>query len=301
MLAVSATVLTLAIAAWIAWRPAGSPSVVVDIPATMASPPADAAGTPARAVAKRDEPGGGQAGQAVEVARAAAGNATPHGRPDGGAAPGAGPGQRNSDEPIAAELGREQAGLDAAIAAERARGGPYEEPAATAAEDGGGEIAEEPFIEVPLVVTRGSNLRTEPTVASPRLMWVARGSGALLLDPEPVHGYYKVATGEREGWIWHINVEPADVTPPDDEQLGEAPAADTEPTGEPSPDQPLPAPKPPRRPKPGRSPAAEAPAPAKAPGAAPDAATGSEQPAAPAPMARNGKPRRGKRAAAAAA
>lgn len=241
MLAVMATLMTLAMAAWIAWQPARLPSVVVDLPADTASPPANGAGVRATDVAARDAAGDGARAAAEQRTVAAT-----SGEADADATESASAGAEatGADEPavqggevapaerqLAADQADRQEGLAAALAAERARGGPYEVPATATGADGGGEIADEPFIEIPLVVTRGSNLRVRPTVNSSRLMWVASGSGVLLLDPEPVRGYYKVSTGEREGWIWHINVEPADLAPSEEEQAGEVPATDIESAG----------------------------------------------------------------------
>lgn len=58
------------------------------------------------------------------------------------------------------------------------------------------------------VINRGSNLRESPSVDAPIVARLAPGARVRMLEAEPVLGYYRVSSGEREGWVWWLNVDP---------------------------------------------------------------------------------------------
>lgn len=58
------------------------------------------------------------------------------------------------------------------------------------------------------VLNRGSNLRENPSVDAPIVARLAPGARVRMLEAEPVLGYYRVSSGEREGWVWWLNVDP---------------------------------------------------------------------------------------------
>jgi len=66
-----------------------------------------------------------------------------------------------------------------------------------------------------LVVTRGVNLRSKPSTASNVLAIVPVGERLQRRHQEVELGYYRVAWGEREGWVWQRNVADAKPTPAD--------------------------------------------------------------------------------------
>lgn len=96
-------------------------------------------------------------------------------------------------------------------------------PAAAAGEDEGqgeGDSEVEPeaaaavgdpaFFETPMQVIRRSNIRARPTPDSTALGRADEGAMVILVGPKPERGYFRVATGELEGWIWGANLAPAD-------------------------------------------------------------------------------------------
>lgn len=110
--------------------------------------------------------------------------------------------------------------------------------AADAEDDGGGEAGGEPeaaavvgdpaFFETPMRVLRRSNIRARPTPDSTALGRADEGAMVILVGAKPERGYFRVATGELEGWIWGANLAPADPTQqPDPAELPRLTAPDT--------------------------------------------------------------------------
>lgn len=89
-----------------------------------------------------------------------------------------------------------------------------------------------------LVVTRGVNLRSKPSTASLILGFVPVGERLQRQGPEVEQGYYRVAWGEREGWVWQKNVADAEPLPSANEgdqtsvETEDAPAEHTQDNGE---------------------------------------------------------------------
>lgn len=130
----------------------------------------------------------------------------------------------------AAAGGEGRAPAQAAVAADP--------PAAAAAEEEGeGEGEGEPeaaaivgdpaFFETPMRVIRRSNIRARPTPESTALGRADEGAMVILVGAKPERGYFRVATGELEGWIWGANLAPADPTQqPDPAELPRLTAPD---------------------------------------------------------------------------
>ncbi|MGZ8995645.1 MAG: SH3 domain-containing protein [Rhodospirillales bacterium] len=72
------------------------------------------------------------------------------------------------------------------------------------------DVGDPAFFETPMRVVRRSNIRAEPTPDSTALGRADEGTMVILVDPEPTRGYYRIATGELEGWIWGANLAVAD-------------------------------------------------------------------------------------------
>lgn len=72
------------------------------------------------------------------------------------------------------------------------------------------DVGDPAFFETPMRVVRRSNIRAEPTPDSTALGRADEGAMVILVDPEPTRGYYRIATGELEGWIWGANLAVAD-------------------------------------------------------------------------------------------
>lgn len=93
-------------------------------------------------------------------------------------------------------------------------------------------VGDPAFFETPMRVVRFSNIRSQPTPGSAALGRAEEGTMVILVDPKPDRGYYRVATGEYEGWIWGANLEPADPSQqpdaPDDASAPAGGAADDE-------------------------------------------------------------------------
>lgn len=87
------------------------------------------------------------------------------------------------------------------------------EPKLTHAEPAAVEPAVDPgdpaFFETPMRVVRRSNIRGQPTPDSAALGRADEGAIVIIVDPAPRRGYYRIATGELEGWIWGANLVPA--------------------------------------------------------------------------------------------
>ncbi len=193
LLAIAGTLVALAAMAWIAWRPE-TPRVVVAVPdpppgsmSTARAAPEELAPTPAPTPAPK-----AASMPAAAASPGAAAPAVPAGSPD--------------DEPTQAE--NDDPALTADVSGEAGEAGQADGPA---------------FVETPMQVTRRSNIRTRPTPRATALGVAEVGSTVVLTAPDAVRGYYRIAAGEREGWIWGSNIAAA--TPP------EAPA--TEPATEP--------------------------------------------------------------------
>jgi hypothetical protein len=101
-----------------------------------------------------------------------------------------------------------------------------------AAGDDGDEAEPEPepaiavgdpaFFETPMQVVRRSNIRARPTPGSTALGRADEGTMVILVEPKPDRGYFRIATGELEGWIWGANLAPADPTQqPDPAELSQ--------------------------------------------------------------------------------
>lgn len=120
-------------------------------------------------------------------------------------------------------------GPDPAVAEEEAE---TPVPAATGDPPTGDEDEAEPepavavgdpaFFETPMRVVRRSNIRARPTPGSTALGRADEGAMVILVEPKPDRGYFRVATGELEGWIWGANLVPADPTQqPDPAELSQ--------------------------------------------------------------------------------
>jgi len=103
-------------------------------------------------------------------------------------------------------------------------------PVATGHPARGGEGEAEPavavgdpaFFETPMRVVRRSNIRARPTPGSTALGRADEGAMVILVEPKPDRGYFRIATGELEGWIWGANLAPADPTQqPDPAELSQ--------------------------------------------------------------------------------
>jgi uncharacterized protein YgiM (DUF1202 family) len=57
-----------------------------------------------------------------------------------------------------------------------------------------------------VVVTRSSNLRSVPDFQATVITRVRRGETVRLLEDAPVFGYVHVAYGDRQGWLWALNL-----------------------------------------------------------------------------------------------
>ena len=71
------------------------------------------------------------------------------------------------------------------------------EGAATAAAINGG---------LPMVVTRGSNMRAEPSVHAALVAHFKAGERVYRMEEKAVLGYYLVRSDKATGWIWWTNV-----------------------------------------------------------------------------------------------
>jgi hypothetical protein len=104
-------------------------------------------------------------------------------------------------------------------------------PAAEPAEaDLGADAGDPDFFETPMRVVRRSNIRAQPAPDSGALGRADEGSIVIIVDPAPRRGYYRIATGELEGWIWGANLVAVDASEqPDPDDIPEASAAGDEP------------------------------------------------------------------------
>ncbi|HRW61477.1 MAG TPA: hypothetical protein P5340_12580, partial [Defluviicoccus sp.] len=59
---------------------------------------------------------------------------------------------------------------------------------------------------LPMVVTRGSNMRAEPSVNAPLIAHFAAGERVHRMEEKAVLGYYLVRSDKATGWIWWANV-----------------------------------------------------------------------------------------------
>lgn len=66
---------------------------------------------------------------------------------------------------------------------------------------------------LPMVVTRGSNMRAEPSVNAPLVAHYKPGERVYRMEEKAVLGYYLVRSDKATGWIWWMNVA-ADEQPP---------------------------------------------------------------------------------------
>lgn len=83
-------------------------------------------------------------------------------------------------------------------------------------------VGDPAFFETPMRVVRRSNIRARPTPGSTALGRADEGAMVILVEPKPDRGYFRVATGELEGWIWGANLVPADPTQqPDPAELSQ--------------------------------------------------------------------------------
>jgi hypothetical protein len=83
-------------------------------------------------------------------------------------------------------------------------------------------VGDPAFFETPMRVVRRSNIRARPTPDSTALGRADEGAMVILVEPKPDRGYFRVATGELEGWIWGANLVPADPTQqPDPAELSQ--------------------------------------------------------------------------------
>jgi len=57
-----------------------------------------------------------------------------------------------------------------------------------------------------VIISRRSNLRSEPGPDSPVLAKLNPGERVFRLEDKPVEGYYRVSSGGIVGWIWWLNV-----------------------------------------------------------------------------------------------
>ncbi len=59
---------------------------------------------------------------------------------------------------------------------------------------------------LPMVVTRGSNMRAEPSVNAPLIAHFTAGERVYRMEEKAVLGYYLVRSDKATGWIWWANV-----------------------------------------------------------------------------------------------
>lgn len=59
---------------------------------------------------------------------------------------------------------------------------------------------------LPMVVTRGSNMRAEPSVNAPLIAHFTAGERVYRMEEKAVLGYYLVRSDKATGWIWWTNV-----------------------------------------------------------------------------------------------
>lgn len=59
---------------------------------------------------------------------------------------------------------------------------------------------------LPMVVTRGSNMRAEPSVNAPLIAHFTAGERVYRMEEKAVLGYYLVRSDKATGWIWWMNV-----------------------------------------------------------------------------------------------
>lgn len=64
-----------------------------------------------------------------------------------------------------------------------------------------------------VIVNRRSNLRQAPTVESAILGKLGVGDLVIRTTETPVEGYHRVVDGDVQGWVWWLNVEPAEEPP----------------------------------------------------------------------------------------
>src|SRR5512134_1174626 len=86
------------------------------------------------------------------------------------------------------------------------------------------EVGDPAFFEMPMQVVRRSNIRAQPTPSSAALGVAEEGTMVILVEAKPTRGYYRIATGEIEGWIWGANLVAADPTQQPDAPEAAAPA-----------------------------------------------------------------------------
>jgi hypothetical protein len=100
-------------------------------------------------------------------------------------------------------------------------------------------VGDPAFFETPMRVVRRSNIRARPTPGSAALGRADEGTMVILVEPKPDRGYFRIATGELEGWIWGANLTPADPTqqpdPAELSQRDEPDAAQADPAAAPAP------------------------------------------------------------------
>lgn len=59
---------------------------------------------------------------------------------------------------------------------------------------------------LPMIVTRGSNMRAEPSVNASLVAHFKAGERVYRMEEKPVLGYYLVRSDRATGWIWWMNV-----------------------------------------------------------------------------------------------
>jgi hypothetical protein len=59
---------------------------------------------------------------------------------------------------------------------------------------------------LPMVVTRGSNMRAEPSVNAPLIAHLTAGERVHRMEEKAVLGYFLVRSDKATGWIWWANV-----------------------------------------------------------------------------------------------
>jgi hypothetical protein len=83
-------------------------------------------------------------------------------------------------------------------------------------------VGDPAFFETAMRVVRRSNIRARPTPGSAALGRADEGTMVILVEPKPDRGYFRIATGELEGWIWGANLAPTDPTQqPDPAELSQ--------------------------------------------------------------------------------
>ena len=65
-----------------------------------------------------------------------------------------------------------------------------------------------------MVVTRGSNMRAEPSVTAPLVAHFKAGERVYRMEEKAVLGYYLVRSDKATGWIWWMNVAEEQQQPP---------------------------------------------------------------------------------------